>query len=129
MTGIRYSEAFKRQVVEELSRGKHLSPNQARKAYGIKGAGTVEGWVVKYGRQDLLPKRIRVETMKEHDELKELRKENRALKAAVADMHMDFCMEKAYLTIACKRLGEEKEGFKKKNAITLSEVRGSRLEL
>lgn len=128
-TGTRYSEAFKRQVVEELSRGKHLSPYHARKAYGIKGTGTVEGWVVKYGREDLMPKRIRIETMKEHDELKELRKENQALKAEMADMHMDFCLEKAYLTIACRRFGEEREGFKKKNAMTLSELRSLRQDL
>jgi len=128
-TNTRYSEAFKRQVVEEISRGKHLSPQKAKKAYGIKGADTVETWVRKYGREDLLPKRIRIETMKEIDELKEARKQIRDLKAAIADAHIDFCLEKAYLTIACERLGEDREGFKKKNAMTLSEVRGTRMDL
>jgi transposase-like protein len=128
MTHKRYSEAFKRQVVEEISRGKHLSPQSAKKTYGIGGSETVEKWVRKYGREDLLPKRIRIETMKEIDELKEARKQIRELKAAVADAHIDFCLEKAYLTIACKRLGEDREGFKKKNAMTLSEVRGTRVD-
>ena len=125
-TNTRYSEAFKRQVVEEISRGKYLSPQRARKAYGIIGAETVETWVRKYGREDLLPKRIRIETMKERDELKEARKRIRELEAAVADAHIDFCLEKAYLTIACERLGEEREGFKKKNAMTLSDVRAKK---
>ena len=61
--------------------------------------------------------------MKEIDELKEARKQIRELKAAVSDAHIDFCLEKAYLEIACERLGEEREGFKKKNAMTLSDVR------
>lgn len=121
--GTRYSEAFKRQVVDELARGRHLSPYRAQKVYGINGATTVEAWARKYGRDDLLPKRIRIETMKERDELKEARKRIRELEAAVADAHIDFCLEKAYLTIACERLGEEREGFKKKNAMTLSDAR------
>ena len=127
MTHTRYSEAFKRQVVEEISRGKHLSPQKAKQAYGIGGAVTVEKWIRKYGREDLLPKRIRIETMKEIDELKEARKRIRELEAAVADAHIDFCLEKAYLEIACERLGEERDGFKKKNAMTLSDVRAGKV--
>lgn len=126
---IRYSEAFKRQVVEELGRGKHLSPHRARKAYGIHGVGTVERWVKRYGREDLLPKRIRVETMKERDEQKEMRQRIRELEAALADAHIDYCLEKSYLRIACRRLGEEPESFKKKNAMTLSEVRAAKVDL
>jgi len=124
---IRYSEAFKRQVVEEISRGQHLSPQRAKKAYGINGADTVEKWVRIYGREDLLPKRIRIETMKERDELKEARKQIRDLKAAVADAHIDYCLEKSYLKIACERLGEDREDFKKKNAMTLSDIRGAKV--
>lgn len=126
ITHTRYSEAFKMQVVEEISRGKHLSPGMAQKAYGIKGTETVVGWVRKYGRDDLLSKRIRIETMKERDELKEARKRIRELEVAVADAHIDFCLEKAYLEIACERLGEERDGFKKKNAMTLSDVRATK---
>ena len=126
MTHTRYSEAFKRQVVEEISRGKHLSPGMAQKAYGIKGTETVVGWVRRYGRDDLLSKRIRIETMKEIDELKEARKRIRELEAAVADAHIDYCLEKSYLKIACERLGEDREDFKKKNAMTLSDIRGTK---
>jgi transposase len=123
---IRYSEAFKRQVVEELGCGKHESIESARRAYGIGGSTTIWKWVRKYGREDLLPRRVRVETMKERDELKEARKRIRELEAAVADAHIDFCLEKAYLEIACERLGEERDGFKKKNAMTLSDVRATK---
>jgi transposase len=120
---IRYSAAFKRQVVEELGRGKHRSLGAARRAYGIRGTATVYGWVRKYGSEDLLPKCMRVETLKERDELKEARKRIRDLEAAVASAHMDYCLEKGYLQAACDRLGENMDVFKKKSAIALSDTR------
>lgn len=122
-TAIRYSEAFKRQVVEEIARGKFTSPYKAQQAYGIRGQMTVTKWVRKYGRDDLLPKRIRIETMEEVDQLKEARKRIRELEAALADAHIDQCLEHAFLEIACERMGEELNDFKKKNELTLSDVR------
>jgi len=122
---VRYSEAFKRQVVEEIGNGRHISPQAARKAYGIKGGVTIEGWVRKYGREDLLPKRIRIETMKDIDELKEARKRIRILEAAVADAHIDCCLEKGFLRAACDRMGVTPDEFKKKHPMTLSDMRRS----
>ena len=121
-TNVEYSEAFKRQVVGELASGKHRSPEGARRAYGIGGATTVYGWVRKYGREDLLPKKIRIETMKERDELKEAKKRIRELEAAVTDAHVECCLAKGYVKVACERMGIEPEEFKKKNAMTLSEA-------
>jgi len=120
---VRYSETFKRQVVDELERGKFGTPCAARKAYGIRGSETVTQWARRYGREDLLPKRVRIETMKERDELKEARLRNRKLEAALADAHMDCCLGNAFLEIACERMGMSVEEFKKKNALTLSGVR------
>lgn len=122
-TSIRYSEAFKRQVVEEIERGRHATLMAARRAYGINGSLTIRGWVRKYGREDLLPKIVRIETVKERDELKEAKKRIRELEAAVADAHIDHCLEKAYLYVACERMGVDPEDFKKKNAMTLCELR------
>jgi transposase-like protein len=68
---VTYSEAFKMQVVEEISRGKFATILHAQKAYGICGMNTIRNWIKKYGREDLLPKRVRVETLAEIDELKE----------------------------------------------------------
>ena len=124
-TSIRYSEAFKRQVVEELERGKHASLETGARAYGIRGRRRCRKWVRKYGREDLLPKRVRIETLKERDELKEARKRIRELEAAVADAHIDHCLEKAYFHVACERMGVDPDDFKKKNAMTLSELRKS----
>jgi transposase-like protein len=120
---ISYSEAFKMQVVEQISQGKFASMSQAQKAYGINGATTIKTWIKKYGKEELLPKRVRVETMSEIDELKEAKKRIRDLEKALADSHMDYCLERAFLEIACEEMGTSREELKKSNAIRLADVR------
>jgi transposase len=126
---VRYSEAFKRQVVAELERGKLGSITEASRVYGIRGAATVAQWIRKYGREGLLPKKVKIETLKERDELKEARKRVRQLESALADAHIDCSLGDSYLKIACERLGIDISDFKKKNAITLSELRKRQAEL
>ena len=120
---VRYSEAFKRQVVDELERGKFASICEVNKAYGIRGNETVSNWIRRYGSEELLPKRVRIETLKERDELKEARRRIRQLEAALADAHIDCNLENSYLRIACERIGVDVAEFKKKNDLTLSELR------
>jgi transposase-like protein len=120
---VTYSEAFKKQVVEEIGQGKFASILQAQKAYGIYGMTTIKKWIKKYGRSELLPKRVRVETMTEIDELQEAKKRIRDLEKALADSHMDYCLERAFLEIACEEMGTSREELKKKNAIRLADVR------
>ena len=120
---VRYSEAFKRQVVDELERGKFASIGEVNKAYGIRGNETVSNWIRQYGSEELLPKRVRIETLKERDELKEARRRIRQLEAALADAHIDCNLENSYLRIACERIGVDVAEFKKKNDLTLSELR------
>lgn len=118
---IRYSEAFKRQVIGEIEAGKFKGPSAAARAYQIRGAETVKGWLRRYGRSDLLTKRITITTMSEEDELKALRQRVRALERALADSHMKGALGEAYLEIACEALGEEVAGFKKKYVTKLSD--------
>ena len=120
---VRYSEAFKRQVVDELERGKFATICEVNKAYGIRGNETVSNWIRQYGSEELLPKRVRIETLKERDELKEARRRIRELEAALADAHIDCNLENSYLRIACERIGVDVAEFKKKNDLTLSELR------
>ena len=112
-TSVRYSEAFKRQVVGQIEGGKYQTVEQARRAYGIRGAMTVGAWVKKYGSEELQTRRIRIETMKEVDELKAARKRIRQLEAALSDAHIDQCLEHAFLEIACERMDVSLEEFKK----------------
>ena len=118
-----YSEAFKRQVVQEIGQGKFATITQAQKAYGICGMNTIQKWIKKYGRPELLPKRVRVETMDEIDELKEAKKRIRDLEKALSDAHMDYCLERAFLEIACEQMGTSRDDLKKNNAMRLAHVR------
>jgi transposase-like protein len=120
---ITYSEAFKMQVLEQIRQGKFVTISQAQKAYGICGKTTIQKWIKKYGKEELLPKRVRVETMSEIDELKEAKKRIRDLEKALADSHMDYCLERAFLEIACEEMGTNREDLKKNNAIRLADVR------
>jgi len=126
---IRYSEAFKRQVVSELGAGKYSTIGEASRVYGIRGATTVSQWIRKYGSEGTLPKKVKIETLKERDELKEARKRIRQLEAALADAHIDCSLGDSYLKIACERLGIDVSDFEKKNGITLSELRKRQTDL
>ena len=68
-TTIRYSEAFKLQVISELENGKWANYEQARRAYCINGTYTIQRWQKKYGRNDLIRRQVRVESPNEKREL------------------------------------------------------------
>jgi transposase-like protein len=120
---VTYSEAFKMQVVKEISQGKFATIMQAQKTYGICGSYTIQKWIKKYGMEELLPKRVRVETMAEIDELKEAKKRIRDLEKALSDSHMDYCLERAFLEIACEQMGTSRDELKKNNAVRLADAR------
>jgi transposase-like protein len=116
-------------VVAGFEEGKFASISEANRIYGIRGGTTISKWIRKYGSERLLPKKIRIETLKERDELKESRKRIRELEAALADAHIDCNLGDSYLKIACERLGIDIADFKKKNAITLSALRKRQADL
>lgn len=111
----RYSEAFKQRVVREIEEGQHETILGAARFYGIMGQETVQSWLKKYGKWELLKKVVRVETPREIDERQRLSKAVKGLKEEVADLHMDLKLESAFLKIACRRLGISVEEFKKKS--------------
>ena len=123
---VRYSDAFKRNIVEKAGRGMYASISDAQRKNGIRGSETLVNWIKKYGREDILPKRVRVETMNEVDELKAARKEIKELKAALADAHIDWCISSALLDIACGEMGTTAEALKKNTPLTLAGVRKRR---
>ena len=61
--GIRYSEAFKMQIVREVEL-EGVACDHVRRKYGIRGRATVPSWVRKYGNGSW-GRRIRVETPEE----------------------------------------------------------------
>jgi len=103
------------EAVRELE-SQGLTVREVRRKYGIRGAGTVEGWVRKYGN-GTRGKIIRVERPEEIDELKQLKGRVRRLETALADSNVDLVLERAYVRIACQRAGiTDVEAFKKKAA-------------
>ena len=69
----RYSISFKQQVVREIESG--LGIEAARRKYGIPGGGSIRNWILKFGKNHLLNKIVRIETMEEKDRIKEMEKE------------------------------------------------------
>ena len=111
---IRYSKAFKLQLVSRIER-EGLSIAAAKAKYGIRGCGTVEGWVRKYGN-GTRGKIIRVETPEEIDQMKKLKDRVKRLERLLADANIDLALERAYTQIACERAGiKDVESFKKKH--------------
>jgi|TARA_B100001013_G_C24602691_1_gene439622 transposase-like protein len=114
---IRYSEAFKQEVVRELETGVFENPAQASRRYGIKGEGTVKRWAGQYGRTGMVKPLIRVQKKEEVDEVKRLQKRVGQLESALADAHITNVLSESFLELACERLEEPMEEFKKKHAI------------
>jgi len=114
MTVIRYSKAFKMQAVREVETGQNCARAVERK-YGIKGNGTVTGWVRQLG-SGKYGKIIRVEKPDEISEACRLRRQLQLTKGVLADAHIELALEKAFLAVACEQMDQSVEGFKKKHA-------------
>ena len=114
MKVIRYSNAFKMQAVREVEAGENCAQAVQRK-YNIRGNGTVIRWVRQWG-SGKYGKVIRVERADQVPETTRLRRQLRQAKEAIADAHMELALEKAFLVVACERMDQTVEGFKKKHA-------------
>jgi transposase len=116
-----YSTAFKRQVIEDIEAGRFGSINEAKKHYGIHGNNTIRLWLRKYGRNHICPKIVRVEMPDEKDQIKQLKKQVKQLQQALGRTQAEKVLTEAFLEIACDKLGEDVEGFKKKADSRLSD--------
>src|SRR6267154_3359926 len=110
---VRYSEAFKREIVRELEAGE-IGYGSIRRKYGIRGGGTVQRWLGPYGTGSK-GKVIRVQTPEEINEMEQLKRRIHQLEKALADSNIDLAMERAYTQMACERAGiKDVQEFKKK---------------
>ena len=111
---VRYSISFKHQVVEELESGRFSSISHARKHYGIAGADTIRNWLVRYGRNHLCAKVVRVEKPEEKNQIRHLKQQIKQLKEALGQTQAENVLHQEFLKIACEHLGQNLESFKKK---------------
>ena len=113
---IRYSEAFRRKVVDEIESGKY-SISGAMKVYDIGGSTTIQKWIRKFGKHHLLGTIVRIEMKDERDKIKALEKEKQALESALAQAQLKIIALESTIAVM-----EEKSGavVKKKTDVPSS---------
>lgn len=99
----RYSESFKLKVLAELSKGNH-SKRQLGLLYGIQSS-TINEWIKKYNRKDLMNTRVLVQTDDELTRIKALQKELKQLKELLIKKDLDKLIDDSYLKVAAQKLG------------------------
>jgi len=70
-------------VVREIESGHGIAAT--RNKYGIKGCGTIPNWLRSLGKHHLMNKIVRIETMEEKDQIRELQRQLKEAKVALAD--------------------------------------------
>ncbi|WP_414003463.1 transposase [Maribacter sp. 2304DJ31-5] len=90
----RYSEPFKLKILDELTTGR-LNKYQLGKLYGVAPT-TINEWIRKYNRKDLMNTRIKVETKDETTRIKELQKEIEQLKKPLLKKDLDALVLDSY---------------------------------
>ena len=117
-TTVRYSDCFKRSIVEEIEKN-GLSIEDCRRKYAIGGSSTIQKWLKKYGKNHLLNKMVRVETLDEVQKIKALETELKNVKEAFANLSLRNLVLETYLEEFGKETGRTDE-IKKKYAQELS---------
>ena len=107
----RYSEAFKRMILDEIRSGKWAAPHAAAKAYGIMPA-TVSGWMDAAGLTHLRRRTVEVKALSEVSELYKLRKENRSLRDRLLDEVLMRREDLSVLDAAGKKYGFDPVAFR-----------------
>ncbi len=103
-TKLTYSIAFRRKVVNEIERGK-ISIEGARKLYDIGGGMTIQRWMKKFGKGELISKVIKIQTKDELDRIKELEREKKELESALAQSQVKIYALEALVEIAKEDYG------------------------
>jgi transposase-like protein len=109
----RYSEGFKLKILSELSTGKY-SKRELSRLYGLQSS-TINEWIKKYERQDLMNTRIMVENQDEISRIKALQKEIEQLKKLLLKKDLDQLVLDSYLEVAAEKLGYKNVSELKKN--------------
>lgn len=109
---IRYSEAFKHQIINEVESGRSIL--EVRKKYFIGGSSTIQKWMKRLGKLGALPKVIRVEKPNEKGKLKDLERQIRELKNALAETQVRCVIAESHFEIVCQDQGLDPETIKKK---------------
>jgi transposase len=95
---VRYSLAFKQQVITEIESGR-MRPAQAEKVYDVS-IQSIYNWMREFGKDHLLRRTIRVETPNERQRIVELEEKNRQLESALAQTQIKVIALEALVEVA-----------------------------
>jgi transposase len=109
----RYSEGFKLKILSELSSGKY-SKRELSRIYGLQSS-TINEWINKYDRKDLMNTRIMIENEDEISRVKALQKEIEQLKKLVLRKDLESLANDAYLEVIAEKYGYKNVAELKKN--------------
>ena len=109
----RYSEGFKLKILSELSTGKY-SKRQLSMVYGLRSS-TINDWIRKYDRKELMNTRIMVENQDEISRIKSLQQEIAQLKKMLIKKDLEHLIDDTYLEVAAEHLGYKTVAELKKN--------------
>jgi transposase-like protein len=109
----RYSEGFKLKILAELSTGKY-SKKQLGSIYGIDRS-TINEWIKKYDRKDLMNTRIMIENEDDITRIKALQKEIEQLKKVIVKKDLEMLVNDSYLEVIAEKYGFKNVAELKKN--------------
>jgi transposase-like protein len=109
----RYSEGFKLKILTELSAGKY-SKKQLGNIYGIDRS-TINEWIKKYDRKDLMNTRIMIENDDDISRIKALQKEIEQLKKVIVKKDLEMLVNDSYLEVIAEKYGFKNVAELKKN--------------
>jgi len=109
----RYSEGFKLKILTELSTGKY-SKKQLGSIYGIDRS-TINEWIKKYDRKDLMNTRIMIENDDDISRIKALQKEIDQLKKVIVKKDLEMLVNDSYLEVIAEKHGYKNVAELKKN--------------
>jgi len=106
--------------VNEIESGK-FTKSEASRIYDIRGGSTINCWIKKLGKTDLLNKIVRIEMKGEKDKIKQLEKDKRELESALAQAHVKLLAYETLIEVA-----EEDLGIDLKKNINLKQFKGQK---
>lgn len=109
----RYSEGFKLKILAELSTGNY-SKKQLGTIYGINRT-TINEWIKKYDRKDLMNTRIMIENQDEITRIRALQKEIEQLKKLLLKKDLEMLVNDSYLEVIAEKYGYKNVAELKKN--------------
>lgn len=109
----RYSEGFKLKILAELSTGNY-SKKQLGTIYGINRT-TINEWIKKYDRKDLMNTRIMIENLDEITRIRALQKEIEQLKKLLLKKDLEMLVNDSYLEVIAEKYGYKNVAELKKN--------------